>query len=560
MGWARLRAQRVRGQGIVEFTLVLPLILFILFFIIEMARLLHAYMAIENGARFGVRFAATGEYNLSYCSGFPGGLCDSRPEEDAARIPSIKDAARAGSTSVLRDDSLTQGIPGFFKVTVCSNKVGIVYFPADVDAAIPADCQPVEDGGGPGDRVSVTVDFDHPLIAPILSSWWPSLHLTARREVIVEQFRVSRVVGLPATISVPTFTPTNSPTPTVTDTPTETPTPSDTPTPTDTETPTGTATLTSTPTFTATYTPSITSTSSATRTPSFTPSQTFTPSRTPTRTDTPTQTATPSCSLVTLVGTSFPAYNRVSFAIRNNNSVAVLLTMANLNWTKAYGSQYVDWFNFAGNRFYNGNDSTSPTSAAAPSIPLGAGATSSFLVQFGGVPSNLGLDGSFTATLTFDGVCVVGGTASRTAPTTTPTRTPTNTPTPSRTATQTFTASVTRTASRTFTPTITQTPSRTFTPSRTPTRTSTATRTATLMATNTFTPSRTPTVTFTPSRTLTPTRTFTPSLTPSRTGTATSTPSPTRTPSRTPTPVINTPTSTRTLTPTPSNTPWCVEC
>ena len=554
MGWARLRGQRLRGQGIVEFTLVLPLILFILFFIIEMARLLHAYMAIENGARFGVRFAATGEYNLSYCSGFPGGLCDSRPEEDAARIPSIKDAARAGSTSVLRDESRPQGIPGFFKVTVCSNKAGIVYFPADVDAAIPADCQPVEDGGGPGDRVSVTVDFDHPLIAPILSSWWPSLHLTARREVIVEQFRVSRVVGLPATISVPTFTPTNSPTPTVTDTPTETPTPSDTPTPTDTETPTSTATTTSTPTFTATYTPSITSTSTATRTPSFTPSQTFTPSRTPTRTNTPTQTATPSCSLITLVGTSFPAYNRVSFAIRNNNSVAVLLTMANLNWTKAYGSQYVDWFNFAGNRFYNGNDSTPPTSAAAPSIPLGAGATGSFLVQFGGVPSNLGLDGSFTATLTFNGVCAVGGTASRTAPTPTNTATPSRTFTPSRTPTRTATASLTFTPSRTYTPTIT------LTPSLTPTRTSTSTSTPTRTPTGTFTPSRTPTITFTPSRTFTATRTFTPSRTPTPSSTATDLPTATRTPSRTPTPVINTPTPTRTQTPTPSNTPWCVEC
>src|SRR4030067_1154235 len=178
MGWARLRAQRVRGQGIVEFTLVLPLILFILFFIIEMARLLHAYMAIENGARFGVRFAATGEYNLSYCSGFPGGLCDSRPEEDAARIPSIKDAARAGSTSVLRDESLTPGIPGFFIVTVCSNKAGIVYFPADVDAAIPADCQPVEDAGGPGDRVSGTGEVCHPLIPPILHRWRPCVALS----------------------------------------------------------------------------------------------------------------------------------------------------------------------------------------------------------------------------------------------------------------------------------------------------------------------------------------------------------------------------------------------
>jgi len=93
---------------------------------------------------------------------------------------------------------------------------------------VSADCLPVEDAGGPGDRVSVSVDFDHPLITPILSSWWPTLHLSAKREGIVENFRTARVVGLPATMAGPTWTPSI------------TPTPSDTPTPTSTFTPTAT--------------------------------------------------------------------------------------------------------------------------------------------------------------------------------------------------------------------------------------------------------------------------------------------------------------------------------
>ena len=225
---------RWRGQGLVEFALILPLMLLVLFTIIELARLLHAWVAVENGARFGVRYAVTGEFDELYCAVFPGGLCDEQSEEDGARIPSIKDAAGAGSASIWRDGGATQGQPGFFKVTVCSNKGGVVYFPSDPDTAIPADCQPAEDAGGPGDRVSVTVDFDHPLITPFLSTWWPQMHLTSRREGIVEQFRVARVVGLPATISLPTFTPTVTLTPTITDTPTETLTPTITDTPTET--------------------------------------------------------------------------------------------------------------------------------------------------------------------------------------------------------------------------------------------------------------------------------------------------------------------------------------
>ncbi len=230
MGRGRNRERR-KGQGLVEFALTLPLILLLIFTIIELARVLHAWMAIENGARFGVRYAITGELNPTYCAPFTGGICDIQAEEDAARIPSIEDAAIAGASAILRDPTAAVGQPGYFKITVCSNKPGLMYFPSNTNTNTPADCTPVEDAGGPGDRVIVTVDFEHPLISPLISSWWPHLHLSAKREGIVEQFRVARVVGLPATIAVPTFTATVTPTFTVTPTPTETPTVTLTPTP-----------------------------------------------------------------------------------------------------------------------------------------------------------------------------------------------------------------------------------------------------------------------------------------------------------------------------------------
>jgi hypothetical protein len=76
--------------------------------IVELARKLHAYLAIENGVRFAVRYAVTGEYNLIYCVDGPDRVpwpameMDSA-EEDAAREPSIEARAAGASASVMRD-------------------------------------------------------------------------------------------------------------------------------------------------------------------------------------------------------------------------------------------------------------------------------------------------------------------------------------------------------------------------------------------------------------------------------------------------------------------------
>ena len=59
--------RRWRGQGVVEFALILPVMLLVLFVLVELARVLSVWLAVENGARFGVRYAVTGEYDLALC-------------------------------------------------------------------------------------------------------------------------------------------------------------------------------------------------------------------------------------------------------------------------------------------------------------------------------------------------------------------------------------------------------------------------------------------------------------------------------------------------------------
>ncbi|MCJ7716050.1 MAG: pilus assembly protein, partial [Anaerolineales bacterium] len=159
-----------RGQAMVEFVIALPLLLFVIFGIIEFARMTFAWMAVQNAARFGIRFAVTGEFNEVYCveagnllgaahvnADIDGGdpqdclipnsytAADSHDKErdliDLARLFSIQDAAIGGGTGLwlrpnvsgnylqyldLHNEAFI-GLPdevGFYHITTCSNRNG----------------------------------------------------------------------------------------------------------------------------------------------------------------------------------------------------------------------------------------------------------------------------------------------------------------------------------------------------------------------------------------------------------------------------------------------------
>ncbi|HSO26960.1 MAG TPA: TadE family protein, partial [Anaerolineales bacterium] len=127
----------------VEFALALPVLLLMIFGIIEFARIFQAWLSVENGARFGVRYAVTGDFDMTYCveagdalglkaddladgqidCRVPAWIADYEDKEgaltDYARLPSIHDIATQGAMAIVRDSGQTQGNPRFFKVTVC---------------------------------------------------------------------------------------------------------------------------------------------------------------------------------------------------------------------------------------------------------------------------------------------------------------------------------------------------------------------------------------------------------------------------------------------------------
>ena len=422
-----------RGQAMVEFLISLPILLFVLLGIIEFARMVFAWMAVQNAARFGVRYAVTGEFNEVYCieagnylgathvnadifggdpqdchipDSYPGNDSNDLEQDliDLARLHSIQDVAIGGGTGLWLRPNVSGnyeqylanhneafiGLPsekGFYHVTICSNRAGqfaMDFFNYSIPLCVDnLNSQLMDDPGGPGDRVKVHVEHEHPLFLPLLSNLWPSVALSAERDGIVEKFRVSRVSGVSGPIlSAPTWTLT----PTITLTPTETNTPSITPTPTITDTP-----------------------------------------------------IPVDCALISInssfIGNLGGGFYGARIRIKNDNLVPIHLFQANSNWEKIPANRYLEAMQFNFSPLIILNDPTPPTSWI-PGVPIGLAALSSgdYINLF--KPLSVPIQGDVSVALVFENGCTLS--IADNFPTSTPTNTPTITLTPTITYTSTI--------------------------------------------------------------------------------------------------------------------------
>jgi len=363
----RRKLPRSFGQSMVEFMMMLPLILTMIFGIIETARIFHAWLSVENAARMGIRYAVTGVWGEDACIELFGSDCGDDAQGEQARLLSVEKAAIAGSAAIIMDQSVGENAPGFFEVTICSSP-GHLESPSSPFE--PHECvddagNPYEYAGSPGEYVIVVIDYNLPIVVPFINAYWPQIRFSSQRLARVEDYRARQAVAPPP------------------DYMTETPT----------------LTLTPSPTFTPTHTVTVT--------PSLTPSKT------------PTPTATPDCSLysvqdISVIGT------QVVMMMHNQNPSGKL-TSSSLDWNKFLPTVYVDSFEWGSSTYYIGDDYDSPTTSdpvPPESFPLGT--SLNWVANFGGIPAPGGLDGTFTVTLTFDYVCDVVGIVSSSYSTPTP--------------------------------------------------------------------------------------------------------------------------------------------
>lgn len=215
-----------KGQALVEFMLVLPILLLITMGIVEFGRLFAIYSMISSASREATRYGASVGDNGS---GTPRYL-DCAGMREAARGVAVLSELEDSDITITYDEGSTSQPVGN-----CDSNPD----PGDIDL---------------GDRVVVTVVEQYEPIVPLLPIPAHNLVSHTARTILKEiDAGPTATSGGPA--ATPTPTPTTDPsiTPTITPTPSNTPT--DTPTATPTTGPSPTPTLTNTPSPTATPIP-----------------------------------------------------------------------------------------------------------------------------------------------------------------------------------------------------------------------------------------------------------------------------------------------------------------
>ena len=320
---AKIFLHHENAQALLEFALIVPLLLTIVYGLIEFGRLLATYSMLTTASREGARYGAA--------AGDVGEAVPHYADCDGIRAAAKKQAILANLTDADIEIAYDRG-PG---------------------TNLMLGCPPIEDLHL-GDRVIVKVEGDFLPLVPMVNI--PAIHFTLKTaRTIIKDVTILGTLPAPQPTNTGTPLPTSSPTTTRTPTATSTPTPTDTPT--------------STPTNTPTITPTIDGLPSVTPTETHTP----TPTNTSTPTNTPTQTATstPVCSIYTNNPLEINSFTkRVSWQVLNQRPDTLVLQSLTIEWpTVGSNSPKLDYIRFGtcgctdtGYVIWDGNVPCSPAS------------------------------------------------------------------------------------------------------------------------------------------------------------------------------------------------------
>lgn len=352
----KMTLKKTKAQAMVEFALVLPILLLLLYGLLEAGRLLFIYSTIVTASRQAVRYGSTTGQGQDYTAlGGPNNTGIPRYQDCygirlAAQRTDFLNAINDDDIIIEWDDGPNDPTPQ----TVCDGSANVF--------------QPTNNSS----RLRVTVDGDYLPIVPRIVGFLRRSDATSNpikavsaRTVLLS---VSIYVTAPTVILVEdTSTATN--TPVVTNTPTAT----STPTSTVTNTPVISDTPSLTPTFTRTATATLSPTVTLTRTPSLTPS--------------PTLTRVPSCN-TTHSSISLPGNNTMTMTISNPNAWPIAIDNVFLMWDHDRGHQtgndktlILQSASIGGVPFWTGS-STGPSTTLNPTSPATIPAGSSITITF----------------------------------------------------------------------------------------------------------------------------------------------------------------------------------
>ena len=345
-----------KAQAMVEFAIVLPILLLLLYGILEAGRLLFIYSTIVTSSRQAVRYgSATGQGQDYTALGGPNNTGIPRYQDCygirlAAQRVDFLNAVQDNDIIIQWDDGPTDTTP----TTVCDGSTNVY--------------QPINNSS----RLRVTVDGDYMPIVPRIVGFLERSDLRSNPIKAISARTV--LVSVSIYVTAPTI-------PFVPNTSTSTNTPIASPTPTATNTPTSTFTLTPLVSNTPSSTPTIT------RTPTATLSPTVTLTRTPTLTPSPTPTRVPSCN-TTHSTIDIPGNNTMTMTITNPNAWPISINDVFVVWDHDRGHQtgndkslILQSASVGGVPFWTGS-STGPSDTLTPASPVSIPAGGSITITF----------------------------------------------------------------------------------------------------------------------------------------------------------------------------------
>ena len=303
----KLTPQKSKAQAIVEFAIALPVLLLLLYGLLETGRYLFLYSTVVNASRQAVRYgSATGIGDGGVLNGNAGVPRYQDCNGIRARATNGAYIANFDSIIIRHDDGVDNSGNPINEVVYCSGATDTSFVPSS----------------GNNSRITVQITERYtPIVPRIVPFAVNDIVATSSRTILLS---VSIEVTAPSVLGG--SSPTSSASATMT--PSASATPSRTATPTFTNTP-----ITFTPT--RTYTPTVTLTPSRTNTPTntFTPTYTFTPSFTPT----PSATPISNCNLVAHGSETISGKN-LTMTINNPTGVPLSVLDITVFWNHDGGS------------------------------------------------------------------------------------------------------------------------------------------------------------------------------------------------------------------------------
>jgi hypothetical protein len=343
MNLRTLNPKKNKAQAMVEFALVLPILLLLLYGILEAGRLLFIYSTVVTASRQAVRYgSATGEGTTANIPRYQ----DCAGIRQAAQRVDYLNAFENNDIVIYYDTG-----PGGTLVPFCGGDP-----PSTTPPASDTSFNPPTNNY----RLVVKIDGDYNPIVPRIVGFLRRSDVT-NNPIIAQSARTVLVsVSIQVTAPPPQYTPSTS---------TFTPSPIASPTNTPTDTPTNTAS----PTPVISNTPSVTPTPS--RTPTATLSPTVTSTRTPSLTPSPTPTRVPSCN-TTHGSITLPGNNTMTMTISNPNAWPITIEDVFVVWDHDRGHQQgndksllLQSASLGGTPFWTGNDD-GPSTSLTPTSPL----------------------------------------------------------------------------------------------------------------------------------------------------------------------------------------------